>query len=101
MQPARKSSVVQSRVYYAVHNIVWLALAWRRTAHHSSPKALTLYGGELGNDSLGHKGKVESTAESTVDFAIEPTRESTIKPIVKSTTSPKLTICTVEHWGVG
>ena len=55
----------------------------------------------MGTDSLGHKGKVESTAESTVDSAIEPTRESTIKLIVKSTISAKLTICTVEHWRVG
>ena len=77
------------------------ATPWRRTVHHSSPKALTLYGGELGTDSLGQKGKVESTAESTVGFAIDPIRESTIELFVKSTAPPKLAICTVEHWGVG
>ena len=93
--------MVHSRVYCAIHNTVCLALAWHRTAHHSSPKALTLYGGDLGTDSLGHKGKVESSAKSTVDSAIEPIGESTIKPTVKSTALPKLAICTVEHWGVG
>jgi len=93
--------VVHSRVYCAVHNTVCLALAWRRTAHHSSPKALTLHGGELGTDSLGHKGEIESTAESTVDSAVEPIGESTIELTVKSTALPKFTICTVEHWGVG
>ena len=93
--------VVHSRVYCAVHNTVCLALEWPRTAHRSSPNALALYDGELSTDSLGHKGKVESTTESAVDSAAEPIGESTIDLTVKSTALPKLTICTVGHWGVG
>ena len=40
---------------------------------------MTLYGEEMGTDSLGHKGKVEFTAESTVDSAVEPIGESPIE----------------------